>query len=128
MPQAPQTEIIIPFSDKFDPTPPVNEVGQQVVDAQYGIFCAEKPDFNPDAPIEQKQRALFRLFEVGQIEDIGEVAESWFGGRKSGEWTDEEFNLLKENLPPTAANELRRIASQRALVKHNKGLAAAQTK
>lgn len=123
----PQPEQVIPFSDKFTPTPPVDKAGEQLINSQYAIFCAEKPDFNEQASISQKQTAMVRLFETGEIKDIGQAFESWFGGRKSEDWTDAELDLLRENLPQTARSELDRIASQRALVKHNRGLVAAQT-
>lgn len=128
MTQTPQTEQVIPFSDRFAPIPPADEAGEKLINSQYAIFCAEKPDFNEQAPISQKQTAMVRLFETGEINDIGQAFESWFGGRKSEDWTNAEFDLLRENLPQTARSELDRIASQRALVKHNRGLVAAQTK
>jgi len=124
----PQPEIVIPFSDKFEPTPPVGETGEKLINSQYGLFCADQPDFDEQALIEQKQRALVKLYEAGEIEDIGEVFEPWFGGVKSDSWTDAQLDFLKENLPPSAQPEVVRIADQRALVKQNQGLAAAQTK
>lgn len=106
----------VPFSERETPhTVDDSQEGTYTVarlDGDYKLYLEGDEHYDPGLPTAEKQKALFQLFEKGEVKDPGQAWEWWLG-KKWESWNDEELQLAKDNSPDKAQEHLQYLGSVR---------------
>lgn len=102
-----QAETAIPLSESITPrTPssadkdPRSEAYTEArLTSDYELFMKDQEGYDPNKPLSQKQRELFKLYEKGEVDEPIQAWE-WMLGRKWEEFDAEERALVLKNLSP----------------------------
>ncbi len=113
--QAPLSERITPKAPAMPDGKPRSEIYSEVkLGNDYKLFMEGQEGFDPNKPLEQKQRELFSLLEKGEVQDPIQAWE-WMTARNWREWDAEDKKLVWDNLTPEQKADLgpiRRIFGQ----------------
>lgn len=101
-----------PISESFTPIPPVvdgvprSDMYSVVkLGNDYDLFMGRQEGYDPNKPIEQKQRDLFGLYERGVVRDTIQAWE-WMLSRKWNEWDSVDKRDVWGHLKPVERDNL----------------------
>lgn len=116
MPGSDEGAIETPLSEREQPHTIVDgERGSYTtarLNNDYKLFLEDSDGYDLAKPTEEKQKALFKLFEAGEADDPGQAWEWWFG-KKWDALSDEDLRFAIQNSPEDKKAHLQMLSGRR---------------
>lgn len=78
----------------------------------YRLYFEDSDGYDPTKSVEEKQKDLFKHYERGGVDDVGQAWEWWIG-KKWQSWSDEDLRFAIQNSAEDKRNDLQSLGRRR---------------